>query len=152
MTKIQLRPAMQSETTYGILYRSEFMYRVAGKGLHNPSSPHRITVWCNTGRPNPHPGEIRYTDFGAIGGDGAYLNPNNVATDDEITVLTGAESTVITNNGTNTGTVAAGQVYAQDVLHVGNTVTLVTPGGDSKEYVLTAIPLRDPVLIPVSAS
>ena len=137
---------------YGIRYVSTFVHRITGKGLHNRNSPHRIKVWDNTRRPNPRNGEpVRYGEYGRIdGGDGQYLDPNNIATDDDLSYLTSAEATAITSNGTNTGTVASGQVYAPTALAVGQFVVLMYPDGMlSDPMILTARPLRDPELIPV---
>lgn len=152
-TIIDLRAATAYEAdSYGITARSSYVYLITGKGLHNRNSPHRITVWDNTVRPNPHPGQTRWTEFGQIGGDGQYLDPNNKGTDEPVSVTTSAEATVITAHGANTGTEASGQVYADETLTVGETVRLRHPDGTlSGPYVVTTRPLADPDLVPVRA-
>lgn len=140
------------QESYGIRYRSLFVYRVQGKGLHNSGYPHRIKVWDNTRRPNPRNGEpVRYGQYGRLdGGDGQYLDPNHIATDAELSYLTSSESVAITSNGTNTGTRASGQVYAPEPLTVGQFVVLLYPDGTTSDpMVLTARPLQDPELVPV---
>lgn len=134
---------------YGITYRGAFIYHVTGKGLHNPTSPHRVTVWDNTVRPNTDPDA--YSQYSGKAGPGAYLDPSRKGTDEPVSVYLGAESTIITANGTNTGTKASGQVYADETLEVGGFVLLRYPDGTlSNPFRVTARPVSDPVLIPVS--
>lgn len=106
--------------SYEIMYESKFVYRT-----RKSSAPTRVVMWGNTERPNPRNGEpVRYGDYGPIdGGNGRYLDPNNNPTDDPVTVLLSPESTAITDNGTNTGTEASGQVYAPERLATDATVT-----------------------------
>jgi hypothetical protein len=134
---IELQPAR--DNTYGIMFQSAHVYRMAGPGLHNRAFPHRIVVWDNTVRPNT----------GGRTGPGTYVDPNGKGTDAPTSWLTSSESVTITNGGTNTGTVASGQVYADDTLRVGGRVQLAYPDGTtSAPMVLTARPLADPALIP----
>jgi hypothetical protein len=136
---------------YGITHRSEHVYRVAGKGVHNRSHPHRIQVWDNTVRPNSDPD--RLTEFTGRVGPGAYIDPQGKGTDDPITVTTSAESIAITNSGRNTGTEPSGQVYAPQTLTIGDYVVLTYPDGWlSQPYVLTARPLGDPGLAPLATA
>ncbi len=131
---------------YNLIYKSEYVYRVRG-ATHNPSSPHRIQVWDNTDRKNTQPGEWN-AHTGRKNGTGAYIDPRGYDTDHETSVLMSAESSVITNTGTNTGTRASGQVYAEGSLSIGDRVQLVLPdGSESVVYVLTAVPMRDPILV-----
>jgi hypothetical protein len=132
--------------TYGIEHVSRYVYRING-ARHNPYAPHRLQAWSNLRRPNPHPGEVRWGQHGPIGGDGRYLDPHNRATDSPHSLLFSAEATVITNNGTNTGTEASGQVYATEDLAIGDTVILRYPDGTlSDSFQVTAKPLSDPIL------
>lgn len=118
---------------YGVTHRSAFVYR-HGRG----SGPARVVTWSNTHRLNPRNGQpVRYGDMGPRdGGNGVYLDPRNRATDSPTSVLISLESTVITNSGTNTGTVASGQVYAPDgaTLRDGDVLTLVYPDGTEVTY------------------
>jgi hypothetical protein len=88
-------------------------------------------------RRNPHPGETRYTNYGSIGGNGKYLDPHNKGTDSPVSLLISTESTMITDNGTNTGTEASGQVYAPDQvdpIRHGDTLTLIYPSGTEQTW------------------
>lgn len=111
---------------YGVTHESVYVYRV--RPDHWPT---RIQVWDNTGRPNPHPGETKWNEFGRIGGDGQYLDPRNEGTDEEVTVLFSPESSVISARGDSTGTPASGQVWAPDhePITTGDVVVLVYPDG-----------------------
>jgi len=145
MIKVKMRYADAREQTYGILFSSVNVHVIRG-AKHNKFAPHRIKVWCNIFRKNPHPGEVKWTNFGSIGGDGEYLDPNNRGTDDPITVTTSAEATCITSDGRNTGTEASGQVYGL-MLTVGDPVMLVLPDGtEHGPYVIRQRPLHDPHL------
>lgn len=133
MTTIELRPASPYDvTTYGILFRSRYVYNSA-----HSTYPTRVVVWDNTRRVNGRNGEpVRHGDYGPIdGGIGRYLDPRNKVTDSERSILLSTESIVITNNGTNTGTEASGQVYAPEgaKLRDGDTVTLLYPDGRTEE-------------------
>lgn len=147
---IDLRDASEREREiYGITHRSAHVYEMTGAGLHNRSHPHRVTVWNNTRRPNTRPDE--WNEHSGKPGPGAYLDPRGKGTDEAVTVTTKAESIAITANGTNTGTVASGQVYAPEKLAIGAFALLRYPDGSlSDPFRVTARPLADPVLIPVS--
>ncbi|MEV1109961.1 hypothetical protein AB0I95_15090 [Micromonospora sp. NPDC049751] len=134
---------------YGITHKGEHVYHVTGAGLHSRSHPHRVVVWDNTGRRNFYPD--RWNECSGKPGPGAWLDPNGKGTDSEVTVILDAESIVITNNGTNTGTPASGQVYApRPHLAIGDIVIMVYPDGTpSAPYVVEARPLRDPELVPL---
>ena len=115
--------------TYGITYRSTSVYSAS-----RSYSPTRIVVWDNTGRPNMRNGQPqRWTNYGKRdGGNGRFLDPANNATDDAVSVLLTPESTVITDNGTNTGTVVSGQVYAESQtrdIDTGDVLRLLYPDG-----------------------
>jgi hypothetical protein len=141
------------QDSYGVLFEGMFVYDVTGKGLHSRHHPHRVVVWDNTRRPNPRNGEpVRYGQYGKLdGGDGKYLDPSRNATDAEQTIILDAESIAITSNGTNTGTAASGQVYGPVTLTVGQYVVLIYPDGTTSDpLVITARPLRDPELLPIS--
>lgn len=150
VTLIEMTVGSDNDQTYGIRLRSAHVYRISGKGTHNPNFPHRINVWDNTIRPNTDP-ERFVPALGRKVGPGAFIDPHGHGTDDMLTVMTSAEATAITNNGTNTGSVASGQVYADTRLTIGDRVVLVFPdGGLSRVYTITARPLANPDLIPVS--
>jgi hypothetical protein len=120
---------------YGIHFTSAFVYTVRG------SSPIRIAVWDNVRRPNPRNGEpVRYSNYGKIdGGEGRYLDPNNNATDDEVSYLLSPEASCISAHGDSTGTVASGQVYdaAHERLRAGEIVRLAFPDGSVKLLTVT---------------
>jgi hypothetical protein len=147
---IPLRPGSEYDrTSYGITHRSEHVYRVTGKGVHNRSFPHRVQVWDNTVRPNTDPDQL--TEFTGRVGPGAYIDPQGKGTDAATTVTTSAESIAITRTGANTGTAVSGQVYAPHTMTIGDYILLVYPDGTlSDPYVLTARPLGDPGLVPVA--
>lgn len=150
VTTIEMCPGDKTDGTYGICFRSVFVYRINGKGIHNPTFPHRINVWNNTSRLNSDPDRFSPA-IGRKVGPGRYISPHGHGTDDMMTVTTSAESTAITNNGTNTGTVASGQVYADRALTIGERIVLLLPGGsNSGPFVITARPCADPVLVPVA--
>jgi hypothetical protein len=122
MIEIQMNQADENAASYGITHKSASVYRNVGSG------PLRVKVWDNTNRPNPHPGETRWTNFGSIGGDGQYLDPNNKGTDETVSILISPESTAIcADTRMNTGQPMSGQVYSDDRLTDGATVTLVLP-------------------------
>lgn len=129
---ILLHTASKNDATYGIAFTSDYVFRTA-----KSSAPTRVQVWANIGRLNPRDGEpVRYSSYGKIdGGKGRYLDPHRNATDSAITVLLTPESSVIDGYGTNTGTEASGQVYAQQdsVIREGDTLRLVYPGGRAVE-------------------
>jgi hypothetical protein len=146
-------PAARTEN-YGITHLSQFVYHTTGKGLHNRSFPHRIVVWDNEIRPrNDNAESNQYRPQHHLRHlDGAYIDPSGRPTDDLVTVLLDAESMAITNSGTNTGTVASGQVYSHTgPLMVDDFVVLVWPSGDlSAPYRVTARSLADPELVPIA--
>lgn len=146
---IPLRRATDYEReSYGITYRSEFVYSMTGPGLHNPHSPHRITVWDNTVRPNTEP--WKYNQYSGKPGAGRYLSPDRKGTDLTTSVLTSAESTTIASHGSNTGTPASGQVYAAKALAIAGFAVLQYPDGAlSDPFVVASRSLNDPELIPV---
>lgn len=151
-TIVDLNLGDQRDESYGIAFRSKFVYRVSGRGLHNPTYPHRLKVWDNSNRLNPRNGErVRYGQYGKIdGGDGKYLDPNHNATDSEFSYLLGAESTVLAGRY-STGSADSGQVYAKELLEVGEFVVLRYPDGTlSDPFRIAARSLADPELVPVS--
>lgn len=113
--------------TYGVTDASAFVYKAEASTF-----PTRLVAWDNTGRPNLRNGQpTRWGNAGAIdGGNGQYLDPNNLATDAPVSVLITPEASVITDSGTNTGTQASGQVYDANrtVLRTGDTLELVYSG------------------------
>jgi hypothetical protein len=148
---IDLSPASRNSNSYGITHQSTHVYRTSGGRFQSPHSPHRVVVWSNAHRLNPHPGEVRPTEFGSIGGEGKYLDPHNKGTDDPVTIILTAECSVISAHGNGTGMPASGQVFAAEPLAVGDVVHLRYPDGTvSAGYVVTARPLADPELLPVS--
>ena len=131
---------------YGITHEGVVRHTVTGPGLHNRSFPHRVQVWSNTGRPNPHPGEVRWTEYGSIGGPGQYLDPRNKGTDDPATVYLASESVGIYAVYTEEDRRRA---MEGEPLRVGQRVRLLYPDGTlSEPYVITAGHLSDPSLIP----
>lgn len=146
---IRMVAASENRRSYGITHRSANVYQMTGRGLHNRHAPHRVQVWDNTGRPNTEPD--RWNDHSGKPGPGQYLDPFGKGTDSPVTVTTSAEATAITSNGTNTGTVASGQVYASDALTVGDYAVLLYPDGSTSDpYQITAQFLADPRLVPVA--
>ena len=132
--------------SYGITHEGVVRHTVTGQGLHARGYPHRVQVWDNTGRPNPHPGETRRTQYGWYGGDGRYLDPHNQGTDATTTVYLASESIALLAHYT-----------AEDIAHaregeplaVGQRVRLRYPAGRlSGEYTIAARPLADPELEP----
>lgn len=121
---------------YGVTHSSVHVYRMGGPGLHNRHHPHRVVVWDNTSRPLPDAGR--------------YLDPSNRETDSPISVVTSAEPIAITDNGTNTGTVASGQVYSPHQMCIGDFAVLIYPDGSTSEpYMIERRPLADPELVPI---
>lgn len=125
---------------YHVIYTSRNVFRSV-----KSTSPTRVEVWDNTFRLNPRNGEpVRYGSYGPVdGGNGKYLNPRNIATDDELTVLITTESTAIcADPAFNTGQPGSGQVYATDeagryvTFKEGDTATLSTPDGTLKSVTL----------------
>jgi hypothetical protein len=125
---VEMVEAPSDRAQYGITHLSRFVFRTS-KG----SSPTRVQAWSNVNRPNPRSGEpVKYGDYGKIdGGNGRYLDPQNNATDSPTSILLSPECSVITNNGTNTGTEASGQVYAPAGTRIaeGDRIVLVYPDG-----------------------
>lgn len=113
---IPMLPAKDSRAGYGVIHSSAFVYDTT-----KSSSPTRVDIWDNTGRPNPFKGaklgdvvrDQTITEWFLSTGktEPRFYDPHNEPTDAEISILLSPESTVITNNGTNTGTVASGQVF-----------------------------------------
>lgn len=132
--RVELAKADEQRGHYGVVYTSARVWKV--KGSYGPG---RVEVWSNTDRPNPHPGERRWNDFGSIGGDGKYLDPRNKGTDEEFTVLLSPESTIIDAYGTGTGTAASGQVWADDRTPIasGEVLVLVYPDGREERWEIT---------------
>lgn len=122
-----------SAAHYGILHKSRNVYETT-----QSNGPTRLVVWDNTGRINKRNGQqVNYSNYGVIdGGNGRFLDPQNQATNDPVSILLTPESSVITNSGTNTGTVASRQVYAPGKLADGDTATLSYPSGTTVEVVL----------------
>ena len=143
-------------THYGILFRSTFVYETNGSAFPNSSFPHRFTVWNNSVRPNEGPlyGPDAKGPMG-VGkiGPGAYVDPHRKGTDELYSYLIGSESTVITNNGTNTGTAASGQVWCPTLegghafLAEGDVIIFSYPrGGLSEPFKLSSTPYSGPML------
>lgn len=125
-------------------------HRVTGANLHNPSFPHRVQVWTNVNRPNPHPGERKWTEFGSIGGDGRYLDPRHQGTDDETTVYLSSESISILASYTEQDIAERREGPA---LAIGEHVQLRYPDGHlSGVYEIVNQRFSDPILVPVDAS
>ncbi len=143
---------------YGIKDRSALVYRVqnqpgerrAVKRLHNPEYPHRVAVWDNTIRPNTDPES--WSDHAGRVGPGRYVSPSRKGTDAEWSVYLSAESMGISPNRSqpDTGDIRSGQMYADEILTVGDHVVLQSPEGMSETYVITIRPLADPELVPLA--
>lgn len=136
---MNLAPDYRSRA-YGVLYTSRNVYQT-----NTSHSPTRLEVWNNIGRLNPRNGEpVRYGNYGPIdGGNGKYLNPRNIATDDDFTILITTESTVMCSSpDLNTGHPDSGQVYAKDesgrpvVIRDGDTATLSIPDGTTERIAI----------------
>lgn len=133
-----------STGAYGITHRGRNVYDTA-----KSSGPTRLVVWSNVKRLNIDKGKplgdtLRVgdrrgnivTEYSLQFTRGSYLDPHNNPTDDAVSLLLSPESSVITSNGTNTGTVASGQVYAPGKLADGDTATLSYPNGTMVEVEL----------------
>lgn len=129
---------------YGVMFRSRHVYDTTVS--HGPT---RLSVWDNLIRPNRDYGKQLgdtlevgarrgnvVTDYSLRYTVGKWLDPQNEPTDDTVSLLLEPESSVITSNGTNTGTVASGQVYAPGKLADSDTATLSFPGGYSRKITL----------------
>lgn len=147
---MEMRAATEYErASYGITFKSAHIYQAVGAGLHNPNRPHRVTVWDNTDRLNDKAGTF-HPYLGRMVGDGKFIGPDGADTDSETSVTTSAEPTAITNNGTNTGTVASGQIWGYTDMRIGDYVVMRFPDGAySDPFVVTKRNLSDPVLLPV---
>lgn len=125
--RIELVEAGEQHRRYGVsvTHMSTRVYPVAGS-----VNPTRVEVWDNTGRPNPHPGEVRWNEYGPVGGEGRYLDPHNVGTDEPVSVLLSPEASVVSAHGDGTGTATSGQVWADtDPIGDGDTLVLSWPDG-----------------------
>lgn len=133
-----------SRETYGILYKSRNVFDTTVS--HGPT---RLVVWDNTVRVNPDRGKQlgetltvgdrrgnRVTEYNRRYTEGTYLDPRNAPTDALVSILLTPEASAITSNGTNTGTVASGQVYASGRLADGDTATLSYPHGLDADAIL----------------
>ena len=134
--EIPMLPAKPSRTDdYGVLHSSAFVYQTS-----RGSGPTRIDVWDNTRRPNARNGEpLRWGQCGVLdGGNGRYLDPENQATDETVSVLLTPECTVIDAYGTGTGSAASGQVYSPDgeTIRSGDTLMLMYPDGTHEARVV----------------
>jgi hypothetical protein len=134
---IPMMVAHAHRAQYGITHISAHVY----DARRRLSAPTRIVVWSNVARPNKRNGEpVRFGDYGRLdGGDGIYLDPHNRATDCPVSILLTPEASAITNNGTNTGTAASGQVFAgghPEPIREGDVIVLLWP--DGTESILTA--------------
>lgn len=102
---------------YGIRAKSRFVYDTTKS--HYPT---RVELWDNTGRPNDG------TRKGYITGTGRWVDPQNHATDDMLTILISTESIGISSTPSlTTGHEGSGQVYAKQLAKMrdGDTATLV---------------------------
>jgi hypothetical protein len=121
--RIMLRHATAYERdTYQIRYRSVTVHKVSG--VLNHRFPHTLTIWDNTSRPNPHPGETHWTVTGPVGGDGRYLDPTSHATDSPMSALLAAEPVVIDGRGRAYG----------DPVSDGDTVVVMYPDGSAASF------------------
>lgn len=120
--RIELVEAGEQHRRYGVsvTHMSTRVYPVAGS-----VNPTRVEVWDNTGRPNPHPSEVKWNEYGPVGGEGRYLDPHNVGTDEAVSVLLSPEASVVSAHGDGTGTETSGQVWADDASPIGDGDTLV---------------------------
>ena len=137
-TTIALSPSTANEASYGILYRSA-PYSLEGPRLRNPGHPHMVTVWAN--KPNNNPdARVGYPDSSETSrrGEGRFVGPNGHGTDDEFTVTLDAGAVIID-----------GKPHPRaGTLTVGETVELTVDGKRwLGEFVVTARPLADPVLV-----
>jgi hypothetical protein len=147
-TIIQMGRGSASDAGYGILFVSDYVYPITGRGVHNPEHPHRIQVWDNTIRPNTNPDEP--TQSGGKRGPGRYISPDGKGTDNPISVLAAAEVKVWDRYGTSTGTPGSGQQFEPVMLRPGSFVVLAGPTGAlSDPMQVTARSLADPELVPL---
>lgn len=129
---------------YGVTHQSRNVYQTT-----KSSGPTRLVVWSNVKRLNTDKGkkigdtlEVGdrrgniVTEYSLQFTRGTYLDPNHKPTDEPVSLLLSPESSAITSNGTNTGTVASGQVYAPGRLADSDTATLSYPNGTMVEVVL----------------
>jgi hypothetical protein len=152
---IILDVADESSAQYGVAFRSRFVYDTT-----KSSSPTRLDVWANAGRPNPYHG-MKLGDVAFEGNPhrqqvitqwfldtnrkfhadpltAKWFDPQNNPTDDPFTILLSLESSVICSTpGMNTGFPGSGQVYAKGTrLGDGDTATLIYPDGSTREVTL----------------
>lgn len=122
--KIQMTPVSRDSMGYGIRAKSENVYET-NRSLY----PTRVVLWDNTGRPTKRNGEpVQHGKYGPVnGGNGRWLDPQNKATDDMLTILLTTESMGISSTpGMSTGQPGSGQVWAvADKMRDGDTATLV---------------------------
>lgn len=120
-TQITLRPASEDRRrSYGVLFESETVHTVSGRGVHNPSYPYRVQVWIN--QPD--------SDVG-------FISPDGGATTEALTFLLSTEPIVIATTPTAR--------KRGEALAVGQTVQIERFG----EFKITARDLRDPELVRV---
>lgn len=146
MTAHTISMLKENDNDYGVMFKSAYVYMSAV--CHGPT---RVVLWSNLDRPNPDLGKplgamleagdrrgCRVTKYSLKYTAGRYLDPHNEPTDDPFTVLLTPESSVITSNGTNTGTVASGQVYARPECRLADLdrALLVFPAGPPVAAVL----------------
>jgi len=123
--------------SYGITHESRNVFHTT-----KSYAPTRLVVWSNVKRVNPDMGKQLgdtletgdrrgniVTDYSIRYTHGKFLDPQNEPTDEVTSILLSPESSAITSNGTNTGTVASGQVYAPGRLHDNDDATLIYPNG-----------------------
>jgi hypothetical protein len=109
---------------YGITHESAHVYAQA-----RSSGPTRVAVWDNTGRPNKGGSHIT--------GNGKYVDPQNVATDEPVSYLLTPESTVISaDTRYSTGGALSRQAYGPGTLRDGDTATLAYPDGSTQDVTL----------------
>lgn len=142
-TLIQLDESSNYELTqYGILYVGRYVHQIVG-ATHNRRADFAIKVWDNTNRPNTCP-EGKYTDFGRYGGPGRYLGPDNIGTDDPISVTTSAQAVIISSE-------PFPRTPQGERLRLGSMVRLVLPDGTPLgDFIIAEKALHDPHLTPAA--
>ncbi len=143
--EIALKAATAYRTEhYGISFEGATLHNVTGRGVHNPSFPHSVTVWDNTVRPNSEP-EFFNSFIGRKTGPGRYVDPSGRGTDNPTTIIFGSESVVISAVPDPDR-----KAYGSPI-KINDTVRLILPNGDTMgEYVVTARFLDSPILVPIS--
>lgn len=130
-TTINLQPASPYRgETYGVLLESETQHDVTGPGVHNRHHPHRLDVWEH---------RRRYND----GDEVLWVDPHGNPTKARYSYLLSARPVVIAARPVD-------RTPEGPALAIGDVVTLAIHGYELGQFRVTARPLADPVLVPLT--